>query len=191
MIITGDDILIEYVDRILVLLKQVLDLYHSKFTLPEERVEQVEVLLPKSVLSTLTRFVSHKIWSTKLGKGEQRTLVELVELRHREMIDRRFKILKASLRKQNPEITAEELQEQLKQQDLTRDKIVTRISTSKIEKMVKQSNQENKIEIVSILIEGQYVLPSQMTTSSGKSVIDGTLQSLKLLDKIIKQTDRS
>ena len=52
--------------------------------------------------------------------------------------------------------------------------------------MVKQSNMENQIDIVSILVEGQFVLPSQMQTSSGKQLIKGTLQSLKLFEKILK-----
>jgi hypothetical protein len=55
--------------------------------------------------------------------------------------------------------------------------------------MVKQSNIENKIDIVSILVEGTFNLPDQMLTSSGKNVIKGTLQSLKLFEKILKQTD--
>lgn len=42
---------------------------------------------------------------------------------------------------------------------------------------------------MSILVEGNFNLPDQMQTSSGKSVIKGTLQSLKLFEKIIKQTD--
>jgi hypothetical protein len=87
-------------------------------------------------------------------------------------------------------LSSEAVREQLSEQDKMRQKIVTRISSTKIEKMVKQSNQENKIDIVSTLVEGKYVLPSQMTTSSGKSVIHGTLQSLKLFEKIIKQTDQ-
>lgn len=104
------------------------------------------------------------------------------------MVDRRFKILKSQMRKQNSELTTEEIVAILKQQDKTREKIVNRISSTKIEKMVRQSNQENKIDIVSILVEGKFVLPPQMTTSSGKQVIDGSLQSLKLFEKIIKQT---
>ena len=52
--------------------------------------------------------------------------------------------------------------------------------------MVKQSNVENKIDIVSILVEGTFNLPDQMLTSSGKNIIKGTLQSLKLFEKILK-----
>ena len=51
-------------------------------------------------------------------------------------------------------MSTEEILEQLKNQDKTREKIVNRISSTKIEKMVKQSNIENKIDIVSILVEG-------------------------------------
>ena len=55
--------------------------------------------------------------------------------------------------------------------------------------MVKQSNIENQIDIVSILVEGSYTLPSFMQTSGGKNTINGTLSSLKLFEKILKSED--
>ena len=56
----------------------------------------------------------------------------------------------------------------------------------KIEKMVKQSNIENQIDIVSILVEGQYNLPVFLQVSGGKTTINGTLSSLKIFEKILK-----
>lgn len=107
MIITGDDILIEYVGRIVQLMEQILEQYHLKFTLPFEKVDKVEILLPQSILTTLNQFIKHKIWSNKLSKHETLSLGELVKMRHKEMVDRRFKILKSQLRKQNPDLTSE------------------------------------------------------------------------------------
>ena len=114
-------------------------------------------------------------------------LASRIKKRHTEMVDRRSRILKSTLKKStNPVYSIDEINAQLEKQDQSRDKIVSRISSQKIEKMVKQSNIENKIDIVSILVEGSFNLPDQMQTSSGKSVIKGTLQSLKLFEKIIK-----
>ena len=52
--------------------------------------------------------------------------------------------------------------------------------------MVKQSNIENQIDIVSVLVEGNFNLPDNIVTSNGKKQIRGTLQSLKIYDKILK-----
>ena len=55
--------------------------------------------------------------------------------------------------------------------------------------MVKQSNEENKIDIVSILVEGCYILPPFIQTATGKNSIQGTLTSLKLFEKLLKSDD--
>lgn len=61
-----------------------------------------------------------------------------IKRRHTEMVDRRARILKSTLKKQtNPTLTAAEITAQLEKQDQSRDKIVNRISSQKIEKMVK------------------------------------------------------
>ena len=133
-------------------------------------------------------FARHKIWSNKLNNNEDKLpLAQRIGKRHQEMVERRTRILKSNLKKQK--LSPEEIIIQLNAQDASREKIVNRISSQKIEKMVKQSNVENKIDIVSILVDGTFNLPEQMLTSSGKNMIKGTLQSLKLFEKIVKQTD--
>ena len=52
--------------------------------------------------------------------------------------------------------------------------------------MVKQSNIENQIDIVRVLIEGNFTLPNHLQTSTGKKLIKGTLQSLKVFEKILR-----
>jgi hypothetical protein len=52
--------------------------------------------------------------------------------------------------------------------------------------MVKQSNVENQIDVVSILVEGSYNLPIFLQVQGGRSVINGTLSSLKIFEKILK-----
>ena len=90
------------------------------------------------------------------------------------------------MKKNNASVTQSEIETELASQDVNRDRIISRISSNKIEKMVKQSNIENQIEIVSHLVEGQYNLPLFLQVSGNKSVIQGTLSSLKMFEKILK-----
>lgn len=50
-------------------------------------------------------------------------------MRHTEMVERRMKILKALLKKQNSNITTADIETELQTQDTNRDKIVNRISS--------------------------------------------------------------
>ena len=138
----------------------------------------------KYVLET---FVRHKIWSNKFTSIEDSfSLVKRLKLRHHEMVERRSKILRSTMKKQDANITKEAILECINQKDIARDKIVSRISSQKIEKMVKQSNIENQIDIVRVLIEGNFTLPNHLQTSTGKKLIKGTLQSLKVFEKILR-----
>jgi len=102
------------------------------------------------------------------------------------MVDRRTKILTSLYKKAHTNYTQPQITEELTTQDVNREKIISRIQSQKIEKMVKQSNVDNKIDIVSILVEGLYNLPEFLHVSSGKTVINGTLSSLKMFEKILK-----
>jgi hypothetical protein len=73
-------------------------------------------------------FARHKIWSTKLNNNEDKMpLIHRVKKRHYEMVERRTRILKSSLKKQK--MTPEEIQLQLDKSDASREKIVNRISS--------------------------------------------------------------
>lgn len=102
------------------------------------------------------------------------------------MVDRRTKILKTQMKTNNQNVSPQEIQEQLEKQDLKRETIINKIHSAKIEKMVKQSNVENQIDVVSILVEGSYNLPIFLQVQGGRSVINGTLSSLKIFEKILK-----
>ena len=52
--------------------------------------------------------------------------------------------------------------------------------------MVRQSNVENQIDIVTILIEGSYSLPLFLLIQGGKTSISGTLSGLKMFEKILR-----
>jgi Na+-translocating ferredoxin:NAD+ oxidoreductase RNF subunit RnfB len=53
MIITGDDILIEYVSRIISLMSSILSQYHSKFKEEGKAVDMVDQIIPQSIRQTL------------------------------------------------------------------------------------------------------------------------------------------
>lgn len=57
--------------------------------------------------------------------------------------------------------------------------------------MVKQSNSENKIEIVTLLLDGSFQLPAYMHAQDGKSQVNGTLTGLKYFEKVIKTEEFS
>ena len=81
----------------------------------------------KYVLET---FVRHKIWSNKFTSIEDSfSLVKRLKLRHHEMVERRSKILRSTMKKQDANITKDAILEVIRQKDIARDKIVSRISS--------------------------------------------------------------
>ena len=184
MLITGDDILIEYVARIIKLLQNIIAIVISN---QDSLVERVDDIIPHHISHSLDMFTKHRIWSNKLTQEQlQQPLVKRMQVRHKEMINRRTKILSSLLKKKHSKWTKEEIEKELKEEMQDRDKIITKISVQKLEKMVKQSNLENKIEIVSILLDGSFTLPSFMQITDGKNCVNGTLTGLKMFEKIIK-----
>lgn len=67
MIITGDDILIEYVARIIKLLQNILTLFMAN---NQGNLDRVDNFLPPSIFTTLDQFANHKIWSSKLTQEQ-------------------------------------------------------------------------------------------------------------------------
>lgn len=142
MIITGDDILIEYVHRIVKLMDTIMQSYRDK--LPAEirkksndRIvtkiqiasqdntpnktgfveisDSLEDILPDQIRHSLEMFARHKIWSTKFSGSEEKMPLGLrIKKRHTEMVDRRARILRSTLKKQtNPTLTSIEIASQL------------------------------------------------------------------------------
>jgi hypothetical protein len=60
-------------------------------------------------------FARHKIWSTKFsGSEDKMPLSSRIKKRHTEMVDRRARILKSTLKKQtSPVLSIEEINSQL------------------------------------------------------------------------------
>lgn len=102
MIITGDDILIEYVNRIIRHLESVCVVFHKKYN---QKIERVDDILPQSLRNTLEKFSMHTIWSTKLNSQQKLApLNHKIKIRHKEMVDRRTKILTSMMKKNNKNI---------------------------------------------------------------------------------------
>ena len=129
MIITGDDILIEYVQRIISILDNILIVCKSK-CVDNSSIDKVDDLIRQQMKFVLETFVRHKIWSNKFSSVEDSfSLVKRLKLRHHEMVERRSKILRSTMKKADPNITKEAILEVINQQDNARDKIVSRISS--------------------------------------------------------------
>lgn len=107
------------------------------------------------------------------------------------MMERRAKILNSMLKKREIAMSKEEIEAEIQDQNADRDKIIGKISYQKIEKMVKQSNTENKIEIVTLLLDGSFQLPAYMHAQDGKSNVNGTLTGLKYFEKVMKTEESS
>ena len=60
MIITGDDILIEYVNRIVLILESLHVTYSNKC---KQFVERIDEIMPQQLRYSLEKFTQHKIWS--------------------------------------------------------------------------------------------------------------------------------
>ena len=127
MVITGDDILIEYVTRIVKLMENYLKIYNAKSQDPLDRVDE---FLPQTLRFSLEKFSRHKIWSNKFDTQElNMSLVSRLRMRQFEMIERRTKILKQGLKKGNPNMTQDQIDKDIENQDKTRERIVCRISS--------------------------------------------------------------
>ena len=99
MIITGDDILIEYVNRLIVLIENIKQAFTQKWSMAS--LSDVELLIPEQIKYSLEMFARHKIWSNKLNNNEDKMpLVQRISKRHQEMVERRSRILKSNLKKQ-------------------------------------------------------------------------------------------
>jgi hypothetical protein len=77
-------------------------------------VTDVALVLPEHLRTTLAKFSFHKIWTTKLSTMQKNApLSDRVKIRHKEMVDRRSKILTSNLKKANKDRNNVDIQEEL------------------------------------------------------------------------------
>jgi hypothetical protein len=75
----------------------------------------VDDILPQSLRNTLEKFVMHSIWSTKLNSTQKMAPLNVkIKVRHKEMVDRRTKILTSMMKKNNKNVTTDDIKEELK-----------------------------------------------------------------------------
>jgi len=142
VLITGDDILIEYVERLMNALKQVPV---NKVT--EEHYQSIE------------KFITHYVWHCKDRKDNtgSLTLWQRLEGRLNEMLERRRRLIKYLFKKEK---RLDEFEEKFAQNIAKKTQIIRKFSPSQLEDLLRTSTKNVAQEVVSSLIpqKGQGVL---------------------------------
>jgi len=134
IIITGDDVLIEYVQRII----NALDII-------------TESSLSTNITSSIEKFIHHYVWHTKDPIIENPTisLKERLLTRYEEMRQRRKRLVKSIYKREGKIDTFEPSYKKMTQQKLS---VLKNFSGTKLEEMLKTSTKNVAQEVVSILI---------------------------------------
>ena len=75
-------------------------------------IDKVDDIIPQQMKYVLETFVRHKIWSNKFSSIEDSfSLVKRLKLRHHEMVERRSKILRSTMKKADPNVTKDQILE--------------------------------------------------------------------------------
>ena len=143
--ITGDDILIEYVSRVVSLLRLLDDDFHDGGE------------LSGWIHEAITRFVTHHVWQK--GPLAGRKLWANMESRMNEMLDRRRRLIKYTLKKErevtigenDPSWTSSQDNYESGYKDLIAKKnsVVTRFSSTQLEDLLTSSTKNVAHEVVS------------------------------------------
>ena len=134
IIITGDDVLIEYVQRIINALAVVS-----------------ENSLSNDILTSIEKFINHYVWHSKDPVIENPTisLRERLLTRYEEMRQRRKRLVKSIYKREGKIDTFESSYKKMTQQKLS---VLKNFSGAKLEEMLKTSTKNVAQEVVSILI---------------------------------------
>ena len=144
--ITGDDILIEYVSRVVAQLRLIDDDFHD------------EGELTSFVHESIGKFVSHQVWiknKQDASAPPRKKLWAQMEQRMNEMLDRRRRLIKYTLKKERESIgSAEEINTDSAFKDLVNKKnsVVTRFSSMQLEDLLTSSTKNVAHEVVSCMI---------------------------------------
>jgi hypothetical protein len=134
IIITGDDVLIEYVHRLITSLSIVSE----------------EILNPDIKLA-IDKFILHYVWHSKDPAGEKAkaSLAERLQIRYEEMRQRRKRLVKSIYKREGKLDIFEESYKRMAQQKF---QVLKNFNGSKLEEMLKTSTKNVAQEVVSILI---------------------------------------
>jgi hypothetical protein len=134
IIITGDDVLIEYVHRLITSLSVVSE----------------DILNPDIKLA-IDKFILHYVWHSKDPAGEKAktSLAERLQIRYEEMRQRRKRLVKSIYKREGKLDIFEESYKRMAQQKF---QVLKNFNGSKLEEMLKTSTKNVAQEVVSILI---------------------------------------
>jgi hypothetical protein len=134
IIITGDDVLIEYVQRII-----------NSLTIVSESS------LSANITSSIEKFIHHYVWHSKdpVIENPAISLRERLLTRYEEMRQRRKRLVKSIYKREGKIDTFEASYKKMTQQKLS---VLKNFSGTKLEEMLKTSTKNVAQEVVSILI---------------------------------------
>lgn len=134
IIITGDDVLIEYVHRLITSLSVISE----------------DILNPDIKLA-IDRFINHYVWHSKdpAGENPKALLSQRLQIRYEEMRQRRKRLVKSIYKREGKYDIFEESYKKMAQQKF---QVLKNFNGSKLEEMLKTSTKNVAQEVVSILI---------------------------------------
>ena len=139
MLITGDDILIEYVDRLMNQLKMMGE----------------ESLLQESWKKAIEKFITHYVWHSQdriKVEGPLIGIIERLEGRLHEMQERRRRLIKYLYKKEGK---LDEFEEGFHQSISKKSTIIKKFSSIQLEDLLRTSTKNVAQEVVSSLIPPQ------------------------------------
>lgn len=136
MLITGDDILIEYVERLMNQLKVMGD----------------EQLLQEMWKRAIEKFITHYVWHSqdrRKVEGPMTSIIERLEGRLNEMQERRRRLIKYLYKKEGK---LDEFEEGFHQSISKKSTIIKKFSSIQLEDLLRTSTKNVAQEVVSSLI---------------------------------------
>jgi len=132
ILITGDDILIEYVERLTLALKTIKD-----------------AALKPSWIKLIERFITHEVWHSADNRRQDKTrLWQRLEAKLIEMKERRKRMIKASA---NVKI-GQDFESEYNREQERKQVIIQAFSVSQLEEMLRSSTRNAAYEVVNCLI---------------------------------------
>jgi hypothetical protein len=145
LMITGDDVLIEYVARLMIAIKSIK-----------------EKLLKQSWKICIDKFIKHYVWHTgDIRRGDNNKLWQRLETRLIEMRERRKRLLKSLYKKELPKTLLKLSKEQINSafeedyeaKEQQKNVIIQALSALELEDMLRTSTKNVAHEVVSCLVE--------------------------------------
>ena len=152
IVITGDDILIEYVTRIVNVLRKIDEEFHDEDELSQD------------VRNSIKLFVEHHVWQKGVTNAQGgRKIWAQMETRLGEMLERRRRLIKYNMKKERESAFGESEVRQIKEMNevyesqvkdtvAKKQTVVGKFTTSQLEDLLTSSTKNIAHEVVSCMI---------------------------------------